>query len=105
MPLSEFTRYGNGAPRKRWAKMLYNRAVSSGLDYFINTIKGNTNSIIDKNEGGFLKQKGLLGEEGNEKAPLKCNDSEPISYEWMFIIPKANTRTERGYQLFESWVS
>ena len=47
----------NGDAEKRWAGMLYNRQVSRGFDYFISNIKENTNSIIDKNAGGFLKQK------------------------------------------------
>ena len=75
------------------------------MDYIINNIKGGKNSIIDKNSGGFLKQKAKLVEGENEMVLLKCKDSEPISYEWMFMILKANTRNKREYQLAESCVN
>ena len=50
--------------------MLYSRPVSSGLDYFINNIKGDMNAIVDKNAGGCLKQKVELGE-GKMKGACK----------------------------------
>ena len=38
--LSEFTRYGGwGIASKRWAKMLHNRPLSRGVDYFANKLK------------------------------------------------------------------
>ena len=42
---------------KRWAKMLYNRLLSSGVDYLIDKTKENLNSLTDKNAGGLMKKK------------------------------------------------
>ena len=77
--LSGITRHGErGAAGKRWANILYNRPVSSGVDYFINNLKENNSSVIDKNAVGFLKQKAKMGLESNEQALLPRNDFEPI---------------------------
>ena len=66
MPLlSEFTRYGEwGAEAKRWANMLYNRPVRSGVNYFINSIKENESSIMDKSACGHPKTKSENGNRG-----------------------------------------
>ena len=41
----------------------------------------------------------------NEKAILEGNDSEPISYAWMFRISKAKYQEKMEYQLFELWAN
>ena len=46
--------------------MLYNHSLSTGLDYFIDNLKGSKNSLADKNAGGFLKQKATSEIEENE---------------------------------------
>ena len=50
--LSEFTCYGEWkAAEKRWAIMLYNRPISSGVDYFINILTEGESSVMAKNSG------------------------------------------------------
>ena len=65
MPLlNEFTRYGEwGVAAKRWAVMLYNHPLSSGVDYFSNNLGDNKSSLTDRNAAGFLKK----GEIGNRR--------------------------------------
>ena len=42
MPLlSEYANYGDWeTDAERWEMMLYNRPISSGVDYFVNNLKG-----------------------------------------------------------------
>ena len=87
----------NGGVRgKRWANMLHNRPVCSGVDYFINNIKANKSSLMDKNAGGGLKPKSGNGNRRNEKAHLEGSDFEPFSYEWVFVILKPKYKEQEG---------
>ena len=53
---------------KRWAKMLYNHPISVGVYYFINNLKDDKGSLMDKNAVGFLKRKLESKVEENEKS-------------------------------------
>ena len=56
--LREFTRYGEwGGASKRWAKVLYIRPLSRGVDYFASNLKQSKKSLTSKSAGGVLKQK------------------------------------------------
>ena len=54
------------------------------MDYFSNNLKESKSSAIDKNAGGFVKQKVKLEVGKNGNSLLGGNNSESISYEWMF---------------------
>ena len=45
---------------------------------------------------GAHKTKSEDGNRRNEKTLLDGNDSEPISYKWMFGMPKAKYQVEEG---------
>ena len=71
---------------RRWAMMLYSRAIRMEVDYFINSANDIEASILDKNAGGFPKRKleAKVGE--NEKAIIKGGNYDPVSYEWAFNV-------------------
>ena len=66
--------------------MLYIRPLSSWADYFTTNLEEDKNSLTDTITGGFLKQQAKSKIEENGKSLLEGNDSEPISYEWAFMI-------------------
>ena len=57
MPLmSEFASCkGWETAAKRWKNLLYNRPVSSAIEYFINNLKNSERSILDRGDGDFIK--------------------------------------------------
>ena len=70
--LSEFTSYMDWGPDAgRWSRMLHNRQISMGVDYFINNSHGSKASILDKNAGVFSKHKSEVEFGGKEKEILK----------------------------------
>ena len=86
------------AGEKRWAKMLYSHPIITAVDYFINNMKRNKGSLMDKNAGGFSKRKSKSKVAENEKEIVKGVDFESIIYEWMFRALWGNTENWKGYQ-------
>ena len=76
--------------------MLYIRPLSSWADYFTTNLEEDKNSLTDTITGGFLKQQAKSKIEENGKSLLEGNDSEPISYEWAFMIFKAEYKEQEG---------
>ena len=99
---------GLGNRRKRRAWMLYNNLISSGVDYFTNSLKDTKGSIVYKNAGGFLKRQLRSKVKGNEKSILKGIDFDQISYEWKFRIlwgqiPRTGRGTNRPNHVEIKW--
>ena len=90
MPLlSEFSSYSAWEiEAQRWARMLYNRPISLGVDYFINDLKGFA-SKTDLMAGGSTKHKLQAITDDNEEATKKGDVYEPIDYVWVFKILKS----------------
>ena len=53
-------------------------------------------SILGKNAGGFLKRKAKLEIEARGKSPLRGKAFGRISYEWAFMIFKAEYKEQEG---------
>ena len=90
MPLSgEFSGYSEWwGEAKRRAKTLYNRPVSSVVDYFIINLRASS-EITDKESSGHLGRKLKIKVEENEEAVNNRVGSEPINAEWAFAIFRA----------------
>ena len=76
--------------------MLYNRPVSSGVDYFVNNSNDNKASKIDVEAGGFLKHKSMSKIDESEKAIVRGELCDPVGYDWMFKILMGKYREPLG---------
>ena len=89
MPLlSEFISYQSWEnAAKRWKNPLYNRPVSSAVEYFINNLK-NSEKILDRGAGDFLKCHFRKEMDQNDNLLTSGGSYGEIGYEWMFRILK-----------------
>ena len=98
MPLlMGYANYGDrDTDSTRWARMLRNRPISLGIDYFVSNMMDRETSKIDVESGGFLnhKAKSKIGE--NEKEILRGEFLDPIGYGWMFKILRGKYRETEG---------
>ena len=98
MPLlSESPGYSEwGKEATRWAKPLYNRPVSSEIDYVIINLR-ESSEITDKESSGHLEHKLQIKGGENEAEAIKNRVvSEPINIEWAFDIFNAMHHEPEG---------
>ena len=70
----------SGGEAKRWANTLYNRPVSSAIDYFIVNLR-DSSDVNDKEPSGHLEHKLKMKVEENEGDIKNMVVFEPIDVE------------------------
>ena len=87
--MGEFSRYSEwGKEAKRRTEALYNRPVSSVIDYFIVNLKA-IPEITDKESIGHSEHKLRIKVEENDESINNRVEFGPISAEWTFDIFRA----------------
>ena len=84
-----------GGEARRWAKTLYNRPVSSVIDYLMVNLLASANRV-DSESAGRLKYKLRAKIEQNEEAIKNGSEFEPIAAEWMFATLKSKHYAPSG---------